>query len=83
MKLDIVRVWKDASYCANPIGEVELSESDLAAVYGGTSKRVAGYRFSSKRYHALEGGDDGDYEDEGSRRREGDDDHLLELELNL
>jgi hypothetical protein len=83
MKLATVRAWKDASYRANSIGEVELSDSDLAGVYGGTSKRAADYRFSRKSGYALEGGDDGDDEDEGSRRREGDDDHLLELELNL
>ena len=47
MKLDIIRAWKDEAYRqslsveqlstlpANPAGELELSEADLAAVYGG------------------------------------------------
>lgn len=47
MKFDIVRAWKDESYRqtlnnkeltslpANPAGEVELSETELEAVYGG------------------------------------------------
>lgn len=47
MKLDIVRAWKDRTYrenlsaeqrdClpANPVGDLELSEADLASVYGG------------------------------------------------
>jgi mersacidin/lichenicidin family type 2 lantibiotic len=46
MKFDIVRAWKDQTYRenlsteqrtqvpANPAGEIELSEADLAAVYG-------------------------------------------------
>jgi mersacidin/lichenicidin family type 2 lantibiotic len=50
MKLDIVRAWKDESYRAslseeqlallpaNPIGEVELSDSDLAGICGGNAK---------------------------------------------
>lgn len=47
MSLDITRAWKDQTYRenlsaeeraqlpANPAGEIELSEADLAAVYGG------------------------------------------------
>lgn len=47
MKLDIVRAWKDESYRlnlsgeqlsqlpANPAGDLELSDADLGAVYGG------------------------------------------------
>jgi mersacidin/lichenicidin family type 2 lantibiotic len=47
MKLDIVRAWKDQTYRehlseeqlarvpANPAGDLELSESNLATVYGG------------------------------------------------
>ncbi|HEY1348251.1 MAG TPA: mersacidin/lichenicidin family type 2 lantibiotic [Ktedonobacteraceae bacterium] len=47
MKLDIVRAWKDQTYRehlsqeqlahlpTNPAGDLELSESDLATVYGG------------------------------------------------
>ena len=66
MKLDIVRAWKDASYRANPIGEVELSDSDLAGVYGGTSKRAADYHFSRKSGYALNVNDDGDGDGEGS-----------------
>ena len=65
MKLDIVRAWKDASYRANPIGEVELSDSDLAGVYGGTSKRAADYRFSRKSDYALNVRDDGEGDDGG------------------
>jgi mersacidin/lichenicidin family type 2 lantibiotic len=46
MKFDIVRAWKDASYCASlsteeqamlpasPAGEFELSEADLEVVDG-------------------------------------------------
>lgn len=47
MKCDIVRAWKDHTYRdqlneeqlsqlpANPAGDLELSEADLASVYGG------------------------------------------------
>lgn len=44
MKFDVVRAWKDQNYReslsseqlpAHPAGELELSESDLQAVYGG------------------------------------------------
>lgn len=47
MKLDIVRAWKDATYRqnlseeqlnqlpANPAGELELSDTELASIYGG------------------------------------------------
>jgi mersacidin/lichenicidin family type 2 lantibiotic len=47
MKFDIVRAWKDQTYRenlsaeqrnqlpANPAGEMELGEADLASVYGG------------------------------------------------
>jgi mersacidin/lichenicidin family type 2 lantibiotic len=60
MKLDIVRAWKDEAYRAslseeqlallpaNPIGEVELSDSDLAGVYGG----AAMWRHSHHRHHS-------------------------------
>lgn len=46
MNIDIVRAWKDASYRAslsaeeqamipaNPAGEVELSDAELAAIHG-------------------------------------------------
>ncbi len=59
MKLDIVRAWKDESYRAslsedqlallpaNPIGEVELSDSDLAGVHGG----AAMWRHSHHHHH--------------------------------
>jgi mersacidin/lichenicidin family type 2 lantibiotic len=48
MKLDIVRAWKDETYRqalseeqfrtlpANPAGELELADTDLMSVYGGT-----------------------------------------------
>src|SRR5882672_1647098 len=47
MKIDIVRAWKDEAYRQslsreelamlpeNPVGEFELTEADLEAVYGG------------------------------------------------
>jgi mersacidin/lichenicidin family type 2 lantibiotic len=47
MKIDIVRAWKDDAYRQslsseelamlpeNPVGEFELTEADLEAVYGG------------------------------------------------
>jgi mersacidin/lichenicidin family type 2 lantibiotic len=50
MKFDIIRAWKDEAYRAslneeqlavlpaNPIGEVELSDSDLAGISGGGTK---------------------------------------------
>lgn len=47
MKFDIVRAWKDEAYRLslseeerlalpeNPVGEIELTDADLEAVYGG------------------------------------------------
>ena len=47
MNIDIVRAWKDEAYrqslseeerCTlpeNPVGEIELTDADLEAVYGG------------------------------------------------
>lgn len=55
MKFDIVRSWKDQTYrenlseeqrgClpANPAGDLELSEADLASVYGGNCPHGSGY----------------------------------------
>src|ERR1700722_13744908 len=49
MKFDVVRAWKDEAYRqslseeqlsalpANPAGELELTDDDLASVYGGGS----------------------------------------------
>ena len=49
MQIDIIRAWKDEAYrsslsdeerCAlpeNPVGEIELTDADLEAVYGGQS----------------------------------------------
>ncbi len=63
MKLDIVRAWKDESYRAslseeqlallpaNPIGEVELSDSDLAGVYGGGGRWGHSHRRRHHRHH--------------------------------
>ncbi len=51
-KVDVVRAWKDESYRqnlsaeelaslpANPAGEIELTDSDLGAVYGGATAVV-------------------------------------------
>ncbi len=53
MQIDIVRAWKDEAYRQslsaeerlalpeNPVGEIELTDADLEAVYGGASA-VAG-----------------------------------------
>ena len=50
MSFDIVRAWKDEEYRlslsdeerlslpANPVGEIELTDADLEAVYGGGSR---------------------------------------------
>jgi mersacidin/lichenicidin family type 2 lantibiotic len=47
MKFDVVRAWKDEAYCqslndeqlhalpANPAGELELSDDQLEAIFGG------------------------------------------------
>jgi mersacidin/lichenicidin family type 2 lantibiotic len=49
MKFDVARAWKDAEYRQslseeellslpeNPVGELELTDADLEAVYGGAS----------------------------------------------
>jgi mersacidin/lichenicidin family type 2 lantibiotic len=86
MNLDIVRAWKDASYRAslseeqlallpiNPIGEVELSDSDLAGVYGGAAKGGSHRRRRrhSHRHHRYDdyGYDDCGYDDYSYRERE-------------
>ena len=53
MNIDIVRTWKDEAYrqslseedrCTlpeNPVGEIELTDADLEAVYGGQSGILA------------------------------------------
>lgn len=50
MKFDVIRAWKDEAYrrslsveeCSqlpeNPAGEIELSEAELEAIYGGGSQ---------------------------------------------
>jgi len=52
MNIDIVRAWKDEAYrqslseeerCTlpeNPVGEIELTDADLEAVYGGATALV-------------------------------------------
>jgi len=52
MKLDIVRAWKDETYRqslseeqlstlpANPAGKLELAETDLLSVQGGSSPEI-------------------------------------------
>ena len=52
MQIDIVRAWKDEAYRQslseeerlalpeNPVGEIELTDADLEAVYGGASALV-------------------------------------------
>ena len=54
MQIDIVRAWKDEAYRqslseeerlalpANPVGEIELTDADLEAVYGGASTNGIG-----------------------------------------
>jgi mersacidin/lichenicidin family type 2 lantibiotic len=69
MKFDIARAWKDQTYrenlsaeqrCqlpANPAGEIELGEADLASVYGGDgwdsngTYRGNGWSEDSSPYH--------------------------------
>lgn len=63
MKLDVIRAWKDEAYRAslseeqlamlpaNPIGEVELSDSELAGVYGGTTKWSHHHRRHHSHHH--------------------------------
>jgi mersacidin/lichenicidin family type 2 lantibiotic len=82
MKLDIVRAWKDESYRAslseeqlallpiNPIGEVELSDSDLAGVFGGTAKWGHSHHHHHHRHHHHHHRDDDDW---GSGWDDGDD----------
>jgi len=65
MKFDIVRAWKDQTYRenlsaqertqvpANPAGEIELSEADLASVYGGDGWGSGG------NYHHCAWGENG------------------------
>src|SRR6266568_2988795 len=52
MQIDIIRAWKDEAYrqslseeerCTlpeNPVGEIELTDADLEAVYGGQTALV-------------------------------------------
>jgi mersacidin/lichenicidin family type 2 lantibiotic len=52
--MDIVRAWKDEEYRlslsdvelsslpASPVGEIELTDADLEAVYGGCHKHKSG-----------------------------------------
>ncbi|MFL5696917.1 MAG: mersacidin/lichenicidin family type 2 lantibiotic [Ktedonobacteraceae bacterium] len=52
MQIDIIRAWKDEAYRQslseeerlalpeNPVGEIELTDADLEAVYGGRSALV-------------------------------------------
>jgi len=52
MGIDIIRAWKDEAYLqslseedrrtlpANPVGEIELTDADLEAVYGGNTALV-------------------------------------------
>ncbi len=54
MQIDIVRAWKDEAYRQslseeerrnlpeNPVGEIELTDTDLEAIYGGQSTAVVG-----------------------------------------
>jgi len=54
MQIDIVRAWKDEAYRLslseeerlalpeNPVGEIELTDADLEAVYGGQSTNGIG-----------------------------------------
>jgi mersacidin/lichenicidin family type 2 lantibiotic len=52
MQIDIVRAWKDEAYRQslseeerrtlpeNPVGEIELTDADLEAVYGGGTAAI-------------------------------------------
>ena len=52
MQIDIVRAWKDEAYRQslseeerlalpeNPVGEIELTDADLEAVYGGATAAI-------------------------------------------
>ncbi len=63
MKFDVVRAWKDEAYRlslsdaersslpANPVGEIELTEADLEAVYGGGSSGHRGGGHNSNGCH--------------------------------
>jgi mersacidin/lichenicidin family type 2 lantibiotic len=54
MKFDVTRAWKDEAYReslsakersllpANPAGEIELSEAELEAIYGGWGQQGGG-----------------------------------------
>jgi mersacidin/lichenicidin family type 2 lantibiotic len=64
MKFDVTRAWKDESYREslsaeersllpeNPAGEIELSEAELEAVYGGTGGQ-GGPAISTNGYCTL------------------------------
>jgi mersacidin/lichenicidin family type 2 lantibiotic len=81
MKLDVVRAWKDEAYRgslseeqlamlpANPIGEVELSDSDLAGVTGGAARWSHYHHHHHHHHHShrwdwdWDWGRDCDYDD--------------------
>lgn len=65
MQFDIVRAWKEDSYRqslsadlrntlpANPVGELELADTDLEAIYGGWGGSSNSGRNSSQRIDSL------------------------------
>ncbi len=64
MKFDVTRAWKDESYReslsaeersllpVNPAGEIELSDAELEAIYGGTMNQ-GGPAISTNGYCTL------------------------------
>jgi mersacidin/lichenicidin family type 2 lantibiotic len=63
MKLDIARAWKDEAYRQslsseelamlpeNPVGELELTDTDLAMVYGGERREHGEHHHRGGHHH--------------------------------
>lgn len=62
MNFDVTRAWKDETYRQslseeershlpeNPVGEIELSESELEAIHGGWNQNQGGQDISTNGY---------------------------------